>query len=168
MDRVAHPWRHVELVVAPAEAEAAVPHPPGVGEEDRVAEWEAPPRRLGSQERLQLSPADRDFREPRPIGQTTLDDNYTDVVREDGETECLYRDPAAGAEVSVRADRAFREIIAYAPPHLPAICLEPYTCVPDALNLQPKGLDAGLVVLEPGASWHGRIWIGLRQGEGHE
>ncbi len=85
------------------------------------------------------------------------------MVLENGESECLYRDPVAGAEVSVRADGTFREIVAYAPPHLPAICLEPYTCAAGALNLQAKGLDAGLIVLAPGSSWRGRIWISLRE-----
>jgi len=111
-------------------------------------------------------PADRDFRALRPLGETTLDDTYTSVELEGGLSECLYRDPSAGAEVSVRADGGFRELIAYAPPHLPTICLEPYTCVPDALNLQPRGLDAGLIVLEPGESWRGRIWLTLRESKG--
>ncbi len=155
-----HPWFRLPLTEAGARERCLIRVPA-----QRL--WEVEPSILPTGRILDL-PADRDFRELRPIGQTTLDDNYTEVVLESGESECLYRDPAAGAEVSVRADSGFREIIAYAPAHLPAICLEPYTCVPDALNLQPKGLDAGLIVLEPGDSWHGRIWIDLRQSEGHD
>jgi len=42
-----------------------------------------------------------------------------------------------------------------------AICLEPYTCTTDAINLQQQGLDAGLRVLEPGESWRGIIEMHL-------
>ena len=153
-----HPWFRLPLAEAGSRERCLVRVPAR-----RL--WEVEPSILPTG-RIVDPPAERDFHEIRPIGQTTLDDTYTDVVLENGESECLYRDPAAGAEVSVRADGAFREMIAYAPPHLPAICLEPYTCVPDALNLQPKGLDAGLMVLAAGASWRGKIWISLRPSKG--
>ena len=31
------------------------------------------------------------------------------------------------------------------PPHREAICLEPYTCTTDAINLQQQGVNAGLI-----------------------
>jgi aldose 1-epimerase len=39
------------------------------------------------------------------------------------------------------------------PPHREAVCLEPYTCTTDAANLQPRGIDAGWLTLEPGQRW---------------
>ncbi len=50
------------------------------------------------------------------------------------------------------ASDIFREIVAFTPPHRRAICLEPYTCVTDAINLQQNGIDAGWRVLTPGQS----------------
>jgi aldose 1-epimerase len=101
------------------------------------------------------TPAERDFQQLRPIGDLTLDDLYTDVVRENGWSECVMADPAAGIEMAVRADEEFREIVVWAPPHLSIVCFEPYTCATDAMNMQPQGVDAGLIVLEPGAEWKG-------------
>jgi aldose 1-epimerase len=48
---------------------------------------------------------------------------------------------------------AFRELVVFTPPHRQAMCLEPYTCTTDAINLQQRGIDAGLIVLEPGGEW---------------
>jgi aldose 1-epimerase len=51
----------------------------------------------------------------------------------------------------------FRELVAFTPPHRQAVCLEPYTCTTDAINLQQAGIDAGWRVLAPGASWSGDV-----------
>jgi aldose 1-epimerase len=46
-----------------------------------------------------------------------------------------------------------REFVLYTPPNSPdVIALEPYTQTTDAINLQPRGVDAGLRVLGHGAS----------------
>ena len=37
--------------------------------------------------------------------------------------------------------------------------MEPYTCVTNAINLELRGIDAGLQVLQPGESWTG--WIDI-------
>jgi aldose 1-epimerase len=52
---------------------------------------------------------------------------------------------------------AFRELLVFTPPHRQAVCLEPYTCVTDAINLQARGIDAGLLVLPPGGQWSGVV-----------
>ena len=45
-------------------------------------------------------------------------------------------------------DRNFRELVVYTPAQpRGVISLEPYTQTTDAINLQPKGIDAGLRVL---------------------
>ena len=46
---------------------------------------------------------------------------------------------------------------AFTPPHGQAICLEPYTCPTDALNLQAQGMDAGVLELAPGARWSASV-----------
>ena len=38
------------------------------------------------------------------------------------------------------------------PPHRKAVCLEPYTCVTDAANLQARGIDAGWRELPAGGA----------------
>jgi aldose 1-epimerase len=63
----------------------------------------------------------------------------------------------SGAGLAVRAAPAFREVVAFTPQNRQAVALEPYTCTTDAINLQPRGVDAGLLVLPPGGSWSGVV-----------
>ena len=88
-----------------------------------------------------------------------LDDVYTGVQSEDGVVTCRLRDQGSGVQVVQRCDDSFREIVAFTPPWASAVCLEPYTCTTDAINLQQKQIDAGLKVLEPGGTWRG--WIDI-------
>jgi aldose 1-epimerase len=41
------------------------------------------------------------------------------------------------------------------------VALEPYTCATDAINLQQRGVDAGLLVLGPGGKWQGVVEMRL-------
>jgi aldose 1-epimerase len=127
-------------------------------------QWEVEPALLPTGKVIDV-PAEKDFRTPRALGTTWLDDPYTGVVRANGQIECSVYDPAAGATVAVRADDAHREIVVFAPPSRATICFEPYSGTTDSFNLQPKGVDAGLVVVEPGKTWSGRIWFDIRAGE---
>jgi aldose 1-epimerase len=52
--------------------------------------------------------------------------------------------------------------VIFAPPFRPVVCLEPYTGTTNAVNLQNDGIDAGLVVIEPGSSWTGEVRFSLR------
>ena len=61
--------------------------------------------------------------------------------------------------MSIQFDECFRECVVYNPPHREAICIEPYTCAPDAFHLMARGIDTGLRVLEPGAAFRARIEI---------
>ena len=90
---------------------------------------------------------------------------YTRLALDDpgaGTWSSRYLDPAAGAEVVVTADAAFREAILFAPSTRPVLCIEPYTCATDALNLQARGVDAGLLTLPPGGRWSAGYTISAR------
>lgn len=93
------------------------------------------------------------------FGGLKLDDVYTGVTSENGSVNCQLTDPSSNLTVQQRCSRDFREIVAFTPPWATAVCLEPYTCVTDAINLQQKGIDAGLQILPPGETWEGRIEI---------
>ncbi len=60
-------------------------------------------------------------------------------------------DPAMGVAVELRADAAFRELVVYAPPGREVVAFEPYTAAPDCFNLAARGIDAGMIELQPGA-----------------
>jgi len=95
------------------------------------------------------------------FGGLKLDDVYTDVAADKGVVVCRIADPAAKLRVEQRFSSDFREIVAFTPPWTTAVCLEPYTCVTNAINLQQRGIDAGLQILPPGESWTGWIDIGV-------
>jgi aldose 1-epimerase len=93
----------------------------------------------------------------RPLSELKFDDVFT-ALKFDGDwCTCRMIDETARVEVVFRFDRSFRELVIYTPPNRGAVCLEPYTCVTDAVNLQPRGIDAGLRVLEPGESAKGTM-----------
>jgi aldose 1-epimerase len=88
-----------------------------------------------------------------------VDDIYSEVIDESGAIVCRISDPAAGLAVEQRCSTDFRELVVFTPPWSSSVCIEPYTCVTNAINLQQRGIDAGLRVLAPGASWNGWIEI---------
>src|SRR5260370_1369403 len=79
----------------------------------------------------------------------------------EGLFECATIAGAAGATLRVRCSPAFRQLVVYTPAHRQAFCVEPYTCVTDAVNLQARGMDAGWLVLQPGEKWTAVVEMGL-------
>jgi aldose 1-epimerase len=101
----------------------------------------------------------RDLKAPRQVDQLNLDDVLTDVAnQEEPGTEGLcfrgmLKNSVRPFQLRVLCSPMFREMVVFTPPHRQAICLEPYTCTTDALNLQQQGIDAGVLELLPGARW---------------
>lgn len=108
-------------------------------------------------------PEDKDLRDGEYFDVLKLDDVYTGVSSASDAMECGIIDEQAGLQVIQRCDPIYREIVAYTPDGRPAVCLEPYTCVTDAVNLQQQGVDAGWRTLEPGEEF--RTWIEIRAGK---
>jgi aldose 1-epimerase len=101
----------------------------------------------------------RDLRDGAYFNLLKLDDVLTDIDCDGPQFDCTVIDEAAGLQVTQLCPPIFREITAFTPPNRNAICLEPYTCVTDAMNLEARGVDAGLRVLGPGSEFH--TWIDL-------
>ncbi|QDT65686.1 aldose 1-epimerase [Calycomorphotria hydatis] len=91
-----------------------------------------------------------DLRNGAEFGSLQLDDVYTELSYENDELVTRVVDPTAELEIVQRCATTFREIVAFTPPWFDAVCLEPYTCPTDFLNLANTGKDAGLRVLQPG------------------
>lgn len=111
--------------------------------------------------------AQRDLRGGQPYANLHLDDVMTDLqpyTRDrDGRLGMIgaVRHPSGERMLTLWASADFRELVLFTPPHREAICLEPYTCTTDAINLQQRGIDAGWRVLKPGEHWRGEIEIHL-------
>lgn len=86
-----------------------------------------------------------------------VDDVYSDVQAEQGVVRCRITDRHARLVMEQTCCDDFRELVVFTPPWSNSICMEPYTCVTNAINLQQRGVDAGLRILPPHCEWTG--WI---------
>jgi aldose 1-epimerase len=92
-----------------------------------------------------------DFRQGQPIKGLKLDDVFTGLEFQGDHAVCRLVDVEKEAELRMGFDRNIRELVAYTPPASPdVISLEPYTQTTDAINLQARGIDAGLRTLAHG------------------
>jgi aldose 1-epimerase len=93
-----------------------------------------------------------DLRAGRRLGDLRMDDCFTGLAHTGGRAVAEVRTAAGGARVW--CDESFSHLQAFTLDAFPGggsgIALEPMTCAPDAFNS-----GAGLLVLEPGASWTG-------------
>lgn len=102
-----------------------------------------------------------ELREGIKVADHHLDDVFTDVAFEDGVATSRISDPVSGRAITVAFDETFRECVLYTPGHREAVCVEPYTCVPDAYSLAEQGVETGLKILQPGESCEMWMTIGL-------
>ena len=92
-----------------------------------------------------------DFRQGQPIAGLKLDDVLTGLEHVDDQGVCRLVDLEKNAEFQLGFDGAFRHLVVYTPPGKPdVIAVEPYTQTTDAINLQARGIPAGLRVLGHG------------------
>lgn len=107
-----------------------------------------------------------DFRQPRQIGATEMDLNFTDLIRdEDGYAKVRFSAPSGQPEVTVFMDGAHEHLQIYTGDDLPtsdqrrrSLTLEPFTCASNALN---NGY--GLRTLEPGQTFESVWGISIAQ-----
>jgi aldose 1-epimerase len=99
-----------------------------------------------------------DFRQPRTIGVTKLDNAYTDLERDaDGLARVELEDPETGTGLSLWLDESYPYIQLFTGDPLPSVrrrslAVEPMTCPSNAFRT-----GEGLLVLEPGESATG-VW----------
>jgi len=126
-----------------------------------AARWELTSELVPTGRRLEVA-GPYDLRLPSPLGEKSYDDPFTLVERDaDGGSSAVLTDGHAGLSLTAWADAAFRDWVVYSPRTLGAVCLEPYTCAPDAFNLEARGIPAGLLELSPGETWRARIGVRL-------
>jgi aldose 1-epimerase len=95
-----------------------------------------------------------DFREGQTMAGQKLDDVLTDLKFDGDHCVCRLVDTSLNAEFRLSFSHPFRELVVFTPPFGGGtlIAVEPYTQTTDAINLEPKGIDAGLRVLGGGQS----------------
>lgn len=100
-----------------------------------------------------------DFRAARRIGAVEIDHAYTALTRDAGGFATVRLTSAGGQGVEMTWDAACPWVQIHTsdkgvgkPGHRTGLAVEPMTCAPDAFNADRYDHDAGLIVLEPGAS----------------
>jgi aldose 1-epimerase len=94
-----------------------------------------------------------DFRQPKPIGGTKLDNAFTDLERDgDGIARVELRDPDDGKTLALWLDASYPYLQLFTGDPLPSVnrrslAVEPMTCPPNAFRT-----GEGVIVLEPGDS----------------
>lgn len=97
-----------------------------------------------------------------PFSQMQFDHVFTGLTANDGWCRSSIIDPDSNVSVEQKFDPVFRECVVYTPGHREAVCIEPYTCVPDPFRLEDRGIDSGLRVLGSGEKFSARIEISVR------
>jgi aldose 1-epimerase len=97
----------------------------------------------------QIEPIEQ-FRAGLRFGEMSFDDVFGDLECESHWCTVRVIDPHSGSRLAVQFNDTYRECVVFTPSHRQAVCIEPYTCVPNAPELQARGVDAGLRVLQPG------------------
>lgn len=98
-----------------------------------------------------------DLRGGLAIEDHACDDVYGELQSTGGRSVCAVIDPVNERRITITFGEEYRAVVVYTPPHREAVCIEPYTCVPDVFWLTEGGHDVGLRVLAPAASFTARV-----------
>ena len=108
------------------------------------------------------SPAtgDNDLASGGPLAGRKFDTYFTTLQPDtDGMLRTRLTDPANGRTLTQTFSHAFTQCVVYTPPHRQAICLEPYTCLPDPFRMSAAGYDTGWQILAPGEAFETSVRI---------
>jgi aldose 1-epimerase len=87
----------------------------------------------------------------QPLAGRNFDTYFTHLQSSKrGTVETALTEPESGRRLLQSFTDDFTQCVVYTPVHRQAICLEPYTCVPDPFRLAAEGHATGLKILQPG------------------
>jgi aldose 1-epimerase len=96
-----------------------------------------------------------------PFAQMKLDNVFGGLSFVDHRCTATVHDPASQRTTTLSFDDRFTTCVVYNPPHREAVCIEPYTTLPDPFSLQAAAIDPHLRGLAPGETFRTRIEIRL-------
>ncbi len=109
----------------------------------------------------QPASGDRVLQTRLPLGNRVFDDVYGNITSKPSRDVrfggLIAKSNLLPTRLLLGQSNEFREMVIFTPPHRQAICVEPYTCVTDAIHLQARGIDAGWKVLAPGENTHLKV-----------
>ena len=86
------------------------------------------------------------------FGDATFDDVFSGLANKTGNNVSEIHDPTSGRTLRTTFGPGFEAVVVFVAPHREAMCIEPYTALPDFFNLEARGIDSGMIVLPPGES----------------
>lgn len=122
--------------------------------------WELDSRLLPSGKQIPVGGL-IDLRNGRLFPDTDLDHVFGGLRFQDGCCTLYLEDGKSSHTLWLKFPDIFQCCVVYNPPNREAICLEPYSCVPDPFTLGKKGIETGLRILHPGQSVQGWMHIGV-------
>ena len=88
-----------------------------------------------------------------------LDHIFGGIQFRDRVATATIRDLSRDLALRIEFDNTNYACVVYNPPHRQAVCIEPYTCVPDAARLSAMGIESGLKILAGGDTLTTRMAI---------
>lgn len=136
-----HPWFRLPLGPVPAADDCRIVVP-------AAETWELQ-NLLPTGKKLPVSP-ERDLRGGQPFARLVLDDVFTVLGAHNGRWQAHISDPTNCRRLTLEADHLAQACVVYTPPHRQAICIEPYTSLPNPFEAYAQGWRPALQVLDPG------------------
>jgi aldose 1-epimerase len=108
----------------------------------------------------ETEPIERFFPAPEaaPLGDYSLDDVFTDLVR-DRQGRATISVTGKAQRLDIVLDPNYRAVTLWSPKDRPFICVEPTAGIIDALNLAARGRYDDLQSVAPGGTWRAGFWI---------
>ena len=104
-----------------------------------------------------LVPEEYDFQEEKSLDDVYLDDLFGDLKKQNGKIISWIRNLKTNFKLIVSSDQNFDYYVLFAPDWGDFICIEPYTCIPNAYNLSNRRMVTGLRILEPNETYKAKI-----------
>jgi aldose 1-epimerase len=102
-------------------------------------------------------PLVRELAQGMSVGDMHLDHVFGGLKFDNHRCTTTVHDSQSGRTLTMTFDDQFTTCVVFNPPHREAVCIEPYTTVPDPFTLRAQGIDPHLQVLAPGAAFRTRI-----------
>jgi aldose 1-epimerase len=99
-----------------------------------------------------------DLPDPTPLKGRTLDNGYTDLIREKNGNALFYLD-GGGKRIEVEYGPKWQVSVVYEPANQNITCFEPMASITNGPNVNHDGKYPQLQMLAPGATWKESFWI---------
>jgi aldose 1-epimerase len=99
-----------------------------------------------------------DLPDPTPLAGRTLDNGYTDLIR-DAQGRATFWVEGAGKKIEVTYGPKWLVAVVWEPANQNFICFEPMAAITNGVNLAHVGKYPALQMVEPGVTWRESFWI---------